>query len=477
MKKSFWDKKIPTFLGLIILILGVLVTTFLTNSTTLLQTNALSTWQPQNVRITNVTETSFSVSYYTLDKISGLIKYGKNISLDKSAFDERDQEKLTNHLIHSFTVNNLTPLTKYYFTIISGKDTFYNNNKPFEIVTGSSISNFSENSEILKGKILLPNGNPPLEALIYVTLDNSQVLSVLSKNDGSYEIPLKLIRNSDLSSYYNFSQNSVIKMLIFGDLLTSSVVLSKTQADAVPPITLSKNYDFLIKSSPDASASANLQSFPSFESTSSSSLSKKVEILTPKKDQGFTNDQPLFKGTAKPGEDVQIVIHSDQNLEAKTIADKNGNWSYQPSESLTPGTHTITITTRDLSGILKTITQSFVVYASGTQIANAIGSPTPTPRPTPTPTRTLTPTPTILPKSTTTPTPTPTPLVVAYLTPTLSPTTTPTEILTPTPISTYSGKLLPPTGNNSIMTIGIVGIITFLAGGFLFLLSRKTFRL
>lgn len=450
MKKSFWDKKIPTLLGLFILALGVGITTFLTNKGALLQTNALSTEQPQNVRITNVTDTSFSVSYSTQDKISGSLNYGQTISLGQSAFDERDQKtgKLDNYQIHSITINNLLPLTKYYFTIISGQKAYYNNDKPFEVVTGSSISDFAQNSETLKGKILLPNGNSPSEAIVYVTSDNSQVVSVLSKSNGSYEIPLKLIRTGDLSSYYNFSQNSVIKMLAFGDLLTSNVVLSKTQVNTIAPITLSKDYNFLIKGSPNASASANLLSFPSFESTSSASQEKKVQILTPKKDQGLTDDQPLFKGTAKAGENVQIVIHSDQTLQAQVTTDKNGDWSYRPSEPLAPGTHTITITARDVSGILRTITQSFVVYASGTQIPNASGSPTPTPTPT----------------------------VAITLSSILTPTSTPvpTEILTQPPVSTSSATPLPPTGNPFIITFGIAGIVVSLIGSLLFFLSRKT---
>jgi hypothetical protein len=44
------------------------------------------------------------------------------------------------------------------------------------------------------------------------------------------------------------------------------------------------DFNFLIKGSPSASASASLLSFPSFESTSSASQEKKVQILTPKKD-------------------------------------------------------------------------------------------------------------------------------------------------------------------------------------------------
>ena len=472
MKKSFWNKRIPTLFGLFIITISIGITTILVNQETLLQTKASPTQQPQNVRLTNVTDNSFTVSYITADKISGSLNYGKDKTLGQSALDKKDQQikKVTDKEIHSITVNNLTSLTKYYFTITSGQDTYLNNNQPFEIVTAQTILTLSTNNDILSGKITLPNGLPPNEGIIYITTDNSAVISQTLKPDGTYEIPLSLIRTDDLSSYFNFNSNSIIKILIYGDNLTSNVFFSKNQGNSIPTITLSKDYDFRTNETLEASISANQISFPSFTSTSSGTQKKTPQILTPKKNQGFNDAQPLFKGTALPNQNVEIIIHSDEQIQTQLKTDNNGNWRFRPSNPLSVGAHTITIISRDASGILKTITQSFVVYASGTQIANAIGSPTPTP----TPTRTLTPTPTILPKSTTTPTPTPTPLVVAYLTPALSPTTTPTEILTPTtPISTYSGKLLPPTGNNSIMTIGIVGIITFLAGGLLFLLARK----
>lgn len=433
MKKSFWDKKIPTLLGLFILALGIGTTTLLVNKGALFQSNASSLDQPQNVRITNITDNSFSVSYSTKDKSSGTLNYGNTISLGQSALDQRDKNsgKLTSYLIHSITVSNLTPLTKYYFTIISGGNTYYNNDKPFEVTTGPSISNNASDNTKIKGKVILPNSNLPSEAIVYVTLDNSQVVSVLVTNDGSYEMPLNQIRTGDLSSYYDFNQNSVIKMLIYGDFLTSNVVLSKTQAAAIPSVTLSKDYDFLVDSIPNASASAGFLSFPSLVSTSSSA--QKVQILTPKENQGFTDDQPLFKGTAQSGEDVQIVIHSDEAIQAQVTTDKNGNWSYQPSQSLTPGTHTITITAKDVSGIIRTITQSFVVYASGTQIPNASGSPTPTP--------------TFVP--------------------------TPTVVISQAPMATTSGTPLPPTGNPFIITLGIVGFVISLFGSLLFFLSRK----
>lgn len=448
MKKSFWDKRIPTLFGLFIITISIGITTILVNKETLLQTKATPTQQPQNVRITNVTDNSFSVSYITADKISGSLNYGKDKTLGQSALDEKDKQ------IHSITVNSLTPLTKYYFTITSGQDTYLNNNQPFEINTAQAILALPTNNDKITGKIILPNGLPPKEGIIYITTDNSAVISQTLKLDGVYEIPLSLIRTGDLSSYYDFNSNSVIKILVYGDTLISNVFFSKNQENSIPTITLSKDYDFRTSEIPQASISADQINFPSFTSTSSATQKKNPQILTPKKDQGFTDEQPLFKGTALPNQNVEIIIHSTEQIQTQITTDNNGNWSFRPSNPLSPGPHTITIVSKDASGILKNITQSFVVYASGTQVSQSA-----------TPSSTLTPTPTVK------------PALIPTLTPTILPSLTitpiPTEILSPTPYSTYSGKILPPTGNPSIITIGIVGIIMSLIGSLLFLLARK----
>jgi hypothetical protein len=262
-------------------------------------------------------------------------------------------------------------------------------------------------------------------------------------------------------------------MLVFGDSLTSNVLLSLNETHPIPTIVLSKDYDFRQSQSPIAPVSGNSVNFPSFTSTSSA-----VQILTPKNDQTLTDQQPMFRGTSAPDQNVKIVIHSNQAIQTTVKADQNGNWNYRPPSNLSPGTHTITIQALDASGILKTITQSFVVYASGQQI-----NPPPSGTPTPTPTKTPTPTPTP------TPTKIPTPTVAIIVTSIPSPTVTviptiaiPSITTVPsviTPIQTQGDliisptiKPLPPTGNPSIMTAGIVGAIVTLVGGLLFLLTR-----
>lgn len=99
-------------------------------------------------------------------------------------------------------------------------------------------------------------------------------------------------------------------------------------------------------------------------------------VTTPSSNQDLSSQTPAFEGTATPNEAVNITIHSDQAITAKVTADANGNWTYTPTTKLSPGTHTITITTKDSNGVLKTITQTFSVLASEAQ---ASGGTTQTP--------------------------------------------------------------------------------------------------
>ncbi len=458
MRKTFLDKRIPTLFGILLITIGVGVTTFLVQQGIIFKSRASVTEQPQNVRVTNITDNSFSVSYNTEDAVIGSVNYGKDSSLGQSGLDDRDQQTgtLATHKIHSITVRNLTAQTKYYFSITSGKDNYINGDQLFEITTGTKLSGSPPEQDPLSGKLLLSDGNPPQEAIIYITADDSQVISALAKTDGTYILPLNSLRTSDLSSYYSFSVNANLKMLVSGDSATSNVLFSIKQIHPLPTIVLSKDYDFRESQSPVATISGTLESFPSFSSTSSV-----PQILIPKKDQEFTDQQPLFKGTTAPNQSVQIVIHSDAAIETTVKADTAGNWSYRPSTKLSPGTHTITVQTKDSAGILRTLTQSFVVYASGQQINPAVPSGTPTPTLTPSKAPILTPTEAVT-GVILTPTPTVS-LVVSE-----NPSATSTSQISQAPTSTSKGGL-PPTGNPSIITAGIVGAVIILIGGLLLL--------
>jgi hypothetical protein len=186
-----------------------------------------------------------------------------------------------------------------------------------------------------------------------------------------------------------------------------------------------------------------------FPSIAPSSKISKPKILSPKDKQSFSSQKPQFNGISLPNEKVEIIIHSAEEITTQVTADKNGNWIYQPSSNLAPGDHTITIKTRDSSGILTTITQAFTVYAAEI--------------PTPTATPSATPIPTILPTSA------PIPTLVPILIP--SPTITPSPLPSPVIVPVVSKGGLPPTGNPPTLLI-TGGIIMAIFGFMLFLLTH-----
>jgi hypothetical protein len=421
MRNTFLDKRIPTILGLILILLGITVTSYLARTGVITLGNASPTVLPNDVRITNVTDTSFTVSYKTQEATSGVVAYGTDQRLGSTAGDDRDPVgKINSYSLHYITVKSLQPNTKYYFSVLSSSITYYNNGVPFEVTTGNALSPASEQQQ-LAGKILFPDGTTQKQAIVYAKTDVSQSVSVLTAFDGSYSLPLSSLRSADLASNATLA-GQTLHVLFVADQLESSANVLASQANSVPTVILSKNYDFTVGQTPvTVSLEPAKVGFPVFTAASISGQ-KTPDILLPKKNESLTDDKPLFSGVASPGAEVQITIHSDP-IETKVKASNAGQWSYRPIAPLEPGQHTITVTTKDQFGILKTVSQSFTVFAEGSQVnqsATPSATPTiakisPTARPTPEPTQKITPTvfPTdvIVPTDISLPTPTITPFI------------------------------------------------------------------
>lgn len=449
MKKTIWNKHMPTLFGLLLIVFSITVTSFLVNKGVIFVSNASLTLNPQDVRITNISSNSFTVTYFTQQKVIGSIDFGTSNSLGQIALDDRNQSgNVSAYTIHSITAKRLSPSTTYLFSITSGKQTFLNNGSLYSITTGPVLPN--PTSQSITGSVVLPNGQNPSEGIVYLTADNAQVLSVLLKADGSYNIPVSSLRDSSLASYVNFSPNSIITLLAIGDSMESTASIS-SQTTNVPTITLSNNYDFTISQAPVASISAQAE-FPILPS-SSTSASKSVapSITTPQHNESFSDQQPLFTGTAPPNQTVKVTVHSQQVITQNVISNANGLWSFRPSTPLAPGQHTIYIITSDANGILKTISQSFIVYASGTEVSQSA-----------TPSAVITITPSPIPTASPTPKPTSTPI------PTASPTPKPT--ITPIIANVATSSALPATGNSSIVFVGLIGIGAAFLGLMTFLL-------
>lgn len=477
MRKHFMNTRIPTAVGLVLLIGCVMLTSWVVEKGFLLGTRANQTATPQEMRISNVTDSSFTVSYITGSAVTGqvLVKDTNNNTL--TVIDDRDRAAQTSqeYAIHYITVEDLQPESAYTVTLVSDGTPFLDEDNAVTVTTGKSLPT-PTGSQQVKGSVILPNGDAPQEAIAYVQNDASQIVSTPIQKDGTFTFPLQSLRDTSLSEFANLADDDLITIEIFGDGLQSEITATVKDAATLPPISLSSTYDFAELSqisletdegSPSAETEAD-ESFPDF--TENNSLSKNPQILTPKKDQTFTDVQPRFSGTALPQRTVEITINSSHAIKATIQADRNGNWTYRPSQPLEPGEHTITIATRDESGIMQTILQSFVVNAQGSQFVEPSVSPTrpvatATPRvPSPTiPQATPTRTPTISQTSQITLTPTrPLPTATATLTPTITPTATPT--IPPPSIS--------PMGSNGTLIFMSIAGIAVLAGSVLFFLAQ-----
>lgn len=458
MKDSIWNKRIPTLLGLTMISIGIFVTTILVQTGVITIGQAAPLENPENVRITNITANAFTVSYTTRAKVLGALSYGVTSDYGSIAFDDRDQKNETaqSYNLHYMTIKNLQPATQYFFSITSGKDTYLHNDAPFQITTGPLITQEPPSQAPASGKIILPDGKIPTEAIVYVSSTGTETLSALITN-GSFILPLNSLRTENLTAYAMITKDQKLNGLVIDPTQSSTILLLASQINPIPLITLSQNYDFTAQTTPIASPSAQT-SFPSFTATLSSTT---PEILTPKNDQGFSDAQPIFKGTAQPGEEVQVIVHSEQEFKTTVTANASGNWSYRPPQDLNPGEHTITIITRDASGIIKQIMRPFTVYAQGSQVGQS-ATPSATPRPTTIPTAVPTVAATIA-------VPTPTPTIFVQPSPTV-------QIMTPTPAlavgGTKGGEPEAP-GSSTTMILGFAAIITTSFGLFLFLLAKR----
>lgn len=428
MKDTLWNKRIPTLLGLALITFATILTSILVRQGTNLVGKAAPSNVPQNVRITNVTSTSFTVSYTTDAVVSGSISYGKNENLGQALLDERGPNS---RKTHSIKVTNLSPSTKYLFSILSADEKFLNNGLPYEVTTGPNIIAKKPKAGFIVGKVVNLNGESISDGLVYVTIGKSQALSTVTKKDGTYSLSLEDTRSEDLASYSDF-KDSRIKILILGPDGSSNVLALYKDVNSIPTIVLSKDYDFT-EEEEVASVSAALENFPDFPKTKTKIVNPK--ITTPSENQILSDARPVFKGTGVPGSTIKIAVESEIQ-EAEILVDSSGNWTFKPSENLSPGQHKITISAKDAFGVLRTITLSFIIEVTQAQAATPSASPTSSPTPTPQPTAT------------------PTPLVGGPL-------------LTPTPVP----SALPEVGNPQIGT-AIIGIAATLIGGLLFLLSR-----
>src|SRR5437016_668994 len=94
-KNTIFNKKLPSFLGLFFLMFAIGTISFLSRNAILFGTKAAPSNIPKDVRIRNISDTTFTVSYVTDASVLGSISFGTSGKTDQVALDARDKQKAT----------------------------------------------------------------------------------------------------------------------------------------------------------------------------------------------------------------------------------------------------------------------------------------------------------------------------------------------------------------------------------------------
>ncbi len=420
--------KIPTIVGLLLVGLAVMVFRFAFDRVSPYLTRATTNLSPQQVTFSNITDSSFTVSWLTSEPATGGVTLEGNQS---PLMDDRLTRAVggapnTNqqYRTHSVTVRSLKPATLYTFTILSGNKSHTNNGRPFEVQTAPAITGTGTTLEPAYGQVVTADEKPAEGALVYLTLENGQVLSSLANVSGSWVIPLNLVRSSDLTRYIESAERIDASILVRTEQGEATALTDTLNDNPVPVMTLGKTYDFrkIQASAPSPSPIAQNNPSPAVLGVATNAA-RTVTITKPAQGSAVPSDRPLIQGTGIPGKQVLIVLGIQNPTTASVTVGADGIWRHTPAAALAPGKQSVTISTVNANNKPAAITHTFEILKSGTQV---LGDATPSG--------------------------------------TLAP--TPTEIIEdPTPTATLSGEPLPQSGNElPLILMLIVGGLLLIGG-------------
>ena len=389
---------------MIILIAGTFFGVFLLNSKQFFRLGASSDTQPKDVRVSNIDEGGFTISWTTDKAVASFLVWGESASSTDKVQKEDIQD--SKFFTHSITLSGLKPATTYYYKINSDSVTFDNNGVPWQAGTGPAIG-VNNNSQIVSGTVTNASGSPAQKALVYADI-GGYLLSTTTSGAGNFVIQLGATRTQDLGSYLDINPGQTLIQISVQappDRPASAQIYPQS-ANPMPPLILGKVSDFRSLPANASGGNPNAQLNLPANASSESKFNVPSNLQTPApttvildnltEGETVSTTKPQFMGKGPIGTALTIEIHSQDPITQNVQVGSTGNWSFTPSSDLTPGSHTITVLWKDATGITRSLSRTFVVQAAEIPAFTAsqsgsTASPTPpaTPPVSPTPTSTL----------------------------------------------------------------------------------------
>ncbi len=397
----FKEKKIPTIIGIIILIVGLAAGIFLVTQGQNIFLKASPEIIPQEIKITNISDNSLTISWTTSQSTSGFVKYGETATLSYTLADDRDQlsGQTGQYTTHYVTLVNLKPSTQYYYKIGSGGREFPIREKPDETRTAPVAQGLLPPSDVASGTVNKPDGTPAEGVIIYLSMANASPLSAITGSSGGWLIPLNTARTTDLNSFAGYDREAqVIDIQVEGGNLGHASAITTTKNDnPVPLITLGETQDFryqteeeefiitptptetLLETTPSPTPPSGFS--PEIEPTPTATPTGELSIINPEEEEDLNTLKPEFAGTGPAGKIISVTVESPAYTGTVKV-NEDGTWSWTPPADLEPGTHTIKVS---YGG--QAISKTFTVLAAGdSELPSFTSTPSATLTPTLTPT-------------------------------------------------------------------------------------------
>jgi hypothetical protein len=381
---------IPTILGILLLVAGTFTGVLLLGSSQIFKIGADVNTSPKNIRTSNISDASTTISWTTDKETLGYVVWGNSKDdVSKVANEDSGSQKYFNH---SVTINGLSPNTTYYYKINSDGTMLDNGGIPWQIATGPILDS-NKNSVILSGTVINASGQPEKRALVYADL-SGYLLSTFTSETGNYVFQIANARTTDLKSYIQVDPAQTLVQLSVQATPdgVSSAQIYPQSGNPAPALVIGQVYDF--RNAPTntngVNPSANIN-LPQDETKTSKfnvfvpeSTQKPTTVILESLVEGetVTTDQPQFFGKGPSGATLTITVHSQNPITTNIEVPKTGSWNYAVPTNLEPGNHTVTISWMDISGITRSLTRGFVVQAGQVPAFSASGSGT-TPSPSP----------------------------------------------------------------------------------------------
>ena len=317
---------------------------------------------PKQLMVSNITNSSAAVAIELPEPATVAIRFTNN-GTEQLAFDLRDTRSQQSRRIHSISLNNLQPSTKYSFEVLINGKTLHT----YDLTTFSNNDVFG-NQPPLFGKVVQKNLKPYGDVLVqlrFPDINKTQTYTAITNASGSWIIAVPIVK-SDKGELKQLAPDDMVELRFTDGQKTTLLLATVGQTAPLRTVILGQQYNL---NTDDSVLGEYTQT--------ATKLQKNLQILFPQEGAGVPSRFIRARGIAQPNTAITIAISPVTGTTATVRSDETGAWSYQNALPLRAGDYTLTASS--LVEQSSTLVH-FTVTKEGEQVlGEATGSATITP--------------------------------------------------------------------------------------------------